>query len=188
MRSSSSLSLTNTIRLMFELQLKQQARDLGFDMVGIAEAVSPSGAERLREWLAKGHAGEMAYMAKHNEARKHPESIQKGVRSVVAVGMNYRTARAKHRRRAAVGGANLQLRLGRRLSLATARSPESITDVGEESTAGMPGPRRRRHRPAARTRLRPAGRPRLVRQEHDAHSTSRWAASSFSAHCCSTSS
>jgi epoxyqueuosine reductase len=71
-------------------QIKERARALGFELVGIAPAMSPPGVEPLREWLEHGHAGEMAYMSRHAAAREHPRSILADVKSVVMVGMNYK--------------------------------------------------------------------------------------------------
>ena len=53
---------------------------------------------------------------------------------------------------------------------------------------GDPRPRRRRHRPAARTRLRPPGRAGLDRQEHDAHRPPAGQLHRSWARCCSTAS
>ena len=75
-----------------ETRLKHQARALGFDLVGIASAAPADGFDRLRDWLARGFAGDMAYMHRHAEARRHPDSILPDVRSVVMVGMNYKPA------------------------------------------------------------------------------------------------
>jgi epoxyqueuosine reductase len=72
-----------------EQSIKDHARALGFDLVGIAPAVDADGFAHLRDWLARGCAGEMDYMAKHCDARRHPASILPDVRSVVMVGMNY---------------------------------------------------------------------------------------------------
>src|SRR5438552_4492629 len=72
-----------------EARLKQCARELGFELVGIAPATPADGFERLRAWLDQGYAGEMAYMQRHAVARRHPSSVLADVRSVVMVGMNY---------------------------------------------------------------------------------------------------
>ena len=73
-----------------ETRLKQQARALGFDLVGVAPAAPADGFDRLRDWLARGFAGDMAYMHRHAEARRHPDSILPDVRSVVMLGMSYK--------------------------------------------------------------------------------------------------
>ncbi|HMC64633.1 MAG TPA: tRNA epoxyqueuosine(34) reductase QueG [Gemmataceae bacterium] len=76
--------------LSIESRVKEHASALGFDLVGIAPATCADGFDRLREWLDQGFAGEMAYMSRHAEARRHPASILPDVRSVVMVGMNYK--------------------------------------------------------------------------------------------------
>src|SRR5437660_2705277 len=77
--------------LSLEDRIKQQARALGFELAGIAPATPADSFDRLRAWLDAGHAGEMAYLERHAEARRHPASILPEVRSVVMVGMNYFT-------------------------------------------------------------------------------------------------
>ncbi len=71
--------------------LKQQARLLGFEPVGIASA---AGSARLKlrtaaleRWLAAGHQGQMGWMA--DPRRLQLEALLPGVRSVLAVGLNY---------------------------------------------------------------------------------------------------
>jgi epoxyqueuosine reductase len=75
-------------------RLKQQARAIGFDRVGIAPATESDGFDRLQAWLAHGFAGEMRYMSAHGEARRHPASILPSVRSVVMVSLSYAPASA----------------------------------------------------------------------------------------------
>ena len=71
------------------VRLKAQALRLGFDMVGIAPAVSPPGYAAYEGWLRDGHAAGMAYMHRQAEARSHPDRVMEGVRSVVVCGMVY---------------------------------------------------------------------------------------------------
>src|SRR5262245_40403350 len=71
--------------------IKQHAQSLGFDLVGIAPAVSPQGVSRLYEWLERGFAGTMEYMERHATAREHPRGVLDGVRSVIVAAMNYAT-------------------------------------------------------------------------------------------------
>jgi epoxyqueuosine reductase len=73
-----------------ESRVKEQAHVLGFELVGIAPATPADGFDRLREWLEQGYAGEMSYMHRQANARRHPDSILPEVRSVVMVGMNYK--------------------------------------------------------------------------------------------------
>ncbi|HEY2839896.1 MAG TPA: tRNA epoxyqueuosine(34) reductase QueG [Pirellulales bacterium] len=72
--------------------LKQAARRLGFDHVGATPAITPTGVGRLQEWLAAGYAGEMSYLASRADAYADPGRVLPGVRSVLVLGLNYRTA------------------------------------------------------------------------------------------------
>src|SRR5260370_42035904 len=78
-----------------ENRIKEQARTLGFELVGIAPATDADGFGRLRAWLEHDYAGEMAYLHRHAEARRHPASVLPEVRSVVMVGMNYLASRGR---------------------------------------------------------------------------------------------
>jgi epoxyqueuosine reductase len=76
--------------LPLETRLKDRARALGFELAGIARAAPADSFDRLRDWLARGFAGEMSYMQRHEDARRHPSSILPEVRSVLMVAMNYK--------------------------------------------------------------------------------------------------
>ncbi|MEI6504128.1 MAG: tRNA epoxyqueuosine(34) reductase QueG, partial [Armatimonadota bacterium] len=73
-------------------RLKQEAQRQGFELVGVCPAVAPAGLSRLRDWLDAGYAGEMSYLPQRLAAYEHPRSILDGVRSLLMLGMNYRTA------------------------------------------------------------------------------------------------
>jgi epoxyqueuosine reductase len=79
-------------RAEITLELKQEAKKLGFSQCGVCPAVAPAGANRLDEWLAAGYAGQMHYLADRREAYSDPNRVLDGVRSVVMLAMNYRTA------------------------------------------------------------------------------------------------
>jgi epoxyqueuosine reductase len=70
--------------------LKDQARALGFDAVGIAraDAAWPAGA-RLQDFLAEGRHGTMDWMATHAERRAHPQNLWPQARAAVLLGVNY---------------------------------------------------------------------------------------------------
>jgi epoxyqueuosine reductase len=72
--------------------LKQHARELGFQLAGVCRAVAPPGAARLDEWLARGFAGQMQYIADRRDAYEHPRNVLDGVQSIVMLAMPYRTA------------------------------------------------------------------------------------------------
>ena len=71
--------------------IKAAARQVGFDLVGIAPAVSPPGLGHLTDWLALGFAGEMQYLPRRAAAYEHPEHVMPNVRSVVMLAINYNT-------------------------------------------------------------------------------------------------
>lgn len=70
-------------------QIREKARVIGFDLVGIAAARVPQHAQEFQDWLASGFHGEMGYMAKNAEKRVDPSKILSEARSTVVVGVNY---------------------------------------------------------------------------------------------------
>jgi epoxyqueuosine reductase len=74
-------------------RIADEARQLGFDLVGITPPVPPTTIERYQVWLASGFHGEMAYLARPDATAKRADLslIQPGLRSVVTVGANYHT-------------------------------------------------------------------------------------------------
>jgi epoxyqueuosine reductase len=73
----------------FTSTLKTEALRLGFELAGIAPAVTPTGLHEFLDWLERGHAGEMHYFERREEAYEHPRHVLDGVRSVVMLGINY---------------------------------------------------------------------------------------------------
>jgi len=71
--------------------IRTEARRLGFDLVGIAPAVTPTGIHEFLEWLQRGYAGQMTYLERRESAYEHPRNVLDGVRSVVMLGINYNT-------------------------------------------------------------------------------------------------
>lgn len=65
------------------------ARHGGFFVVGVAPAGPPPHAEAFRSWLARGCHGEMAWMERSVDKRCNPELVLPGIRSILALGMNY---------------------------------------------------------------------------------------------------
>ena len=70
-------------------RLKAEALRLGFDFVGVAPAVAPPGYPRFLDWLEAGCAAGMDYLPDRAEARRHPDGVSPGVRSVVVAGFVY---------------------------------------------------------------------------------------------------
>ena len=60
---------------------------LGLDAVGFAEAEPTDRTRFLREWIARGFAGEMSYLERRLEERIDPRRVLPGVRSLIVVGL-----------------------------------------------------------------------------------------------------
>lgn len=71
-------------------RIAEQAREVGFDLCGVARAEDCGDSKRLAEWLARGYAGEMRYL--HDARRLTMRDIMPGAHSVVVCAMNYNTA------------------------------------------------------------------------------------------------
>jgi epoxyqueuosine reductase len=68
---------------------KALALAVGFDLAGIADAVPRPETEFLRDWLARGFGGEMAYLGRRVEERVDPRRVLDGAQSIVVVGLIY---------------------------------------------------------------------------------------------------
>lgn len=69
--------------------LARQARELGFDLFGIAPAVTPEGAHRLLAWIEAGYAAGMTYFQDRLPAYGDPSRVLAGVRSVIVLSYPY---------------------------------------------------------------------------------------------------
>jgi epoxyqueuosine reductase len=73
-------------------RIKEEARRLGFELVGIS-AVKPAPHEpSFAQWLREGFAGELDYMKRTELLRRDPHTLVPWAVSIVSVGMNYYTA------------------------------------------------------------------------------------------------
>jgi epoxyqueuosine reductase len=66
-----------------------QAKSLGFDLCGVARADGFPEIEQSAEWLARGYAGEMKYLA--DPRRSDLQAALPGARSVIVCLLNYNT-------------------------------------------------------------------------------------------------
>ncbi|NIN70789.1 MAG: tRNA epoxyqueuosine(34) reductase QueG [Gemmatimonadetes bacterium] len=71
--------------------IKARARQLGFELVGIAPAERPEHGDFYLEWLERHYHGEMGYLARDDAVarRLNPAEALPGARSLIVVAMNY---------------------------------------------------------------------------------------------------
>lgn len=73
-----------------ESRLAAVARDHGFVAFGISRVADlPDQSQRLQQWLADGHHGQMAWMENRAEQRGSPTGLWPEVKSVISLGMSY---------------------------------------------------------------------------------------------------
>ncbi len=72
--------------------IKQKARALGFEEVGISRAdFLEDEAPRLENWLKQNMHAEMGYLANHFDKRLDPRKLVPGAKSVISLSYNYFT-------------------------------------------------------------------------------------------------
>ena len=69
--------------------IARRAKALGFDLCGVVRAAKFPELWRTEEWLERGYAGEMKYLA--DVRRRDPASAMPGIRSVIVGALNYNT-------------------------------------------------------------------------------------------------
>jgi epoxyqueuosine reductase len=73
--------------------IRAEAARLGFVSCGFARADAvPEAGERLKEWIAAGKHGSMAWMEERSGQRAHPQGLWPEARSVIALAMSYAPA------------------------------------------------------------------------------------------------
>src|SRR5271157_2555286 len=74
-------------------EVRRFASEVGFDRAGVAGVADTPEHRFFPDWLAEGHAGEMSYLEKRNEAgelkRASLANAAPWARSVVACALNY---------------------------------------------------------------------------------------------------
>jgi epoxyqueuosine reductase len=72
-------------------RIKRKAHEIGFSLVGIAEAGPSQSHHRYVDWLAHGYHGSMDYLARPDAVARRADvrELLPEARSVVVVGMNY---------------------------------------------------------------------------------------------------
>ena len=76
-------------RAALTVAVKDRALALGFDRVAVGPADPPDHGRAFDTWLDAGYAGEMEYLERGRAERLDPGRLLPGVRSVIAVALNY---------------------------------------------------------------------------------------------------
>jgi epoxyqueuosine reductase len=71
--------------------IKARARELGFDLCGVARA-RPLDPARLEHWFGNGWDASLAYVRERKEERLDPSKLLPGARSVIALAASYAPA------------------------------------------------------------------------------------------------
>ena len=73
--------------------IKEKARELGFDLCGIAPAANHPELGFFREWIDRGYAGGMGYLARSADKRADVRAVLPSARTVIVTATVYNTDR-----------------------------------------------------------------------------------------------
>ena len=78
--------------MKIEDKIKQKAKSLGFDLVGItsAESVDSAHIGHFKKWLADGCHGKMVWLEKNIDKRFNPALLLPDAQSVICTALNYK--------------------------------------------------------------------------------------------------
>jgi epoxyqueuosine reductase len=88
-------------------QIKAKALSLGFDICGIAPAASHPELAFFRDWLDRGYAGDMGYLARSADKRADVRAVLPSARTVIVTATVYNTDRPYSTERADPGRAEI---------------------------------------------------------------------------------
>jgi epoxyqueuosine reductase len=75
-----------------ELNIRQLAKNAGFELAGVTAAQPSPDAERYRGWIERGMHGAMGYLAdRRADVRLDPQLLLTGARSIICLGKLYNT-------------------------------------------------------------------------------------------------
>ena len=78
---------------MTSSEIKARAAELGFDLCGVAPVGDFKELAFLREWIDRGYAGEMGYMARSADRRADVRAVVPSAAAVISLGTIYNTDR-----------------------------------------------------------------------------------------------
>lgn len=74
--------------------IKEKAKELGFDLVGISNAAKPIGGDHLNDWLRRGYHAGMDWIDRTFVKRINPDKVLPGAKTIISVALNYYTGNA----------------------------------------------------------------------------------------------
>lgn len=78
---------------MTAAEIRELARECGFELAGVATAVPSADRDWYHEWVARGFGGEMRYLQdRRADVRDNPQQLLPSARSIVCVGKLYNVA------------------------------------------------------------------------------------------------
>ena len=77
--------------MSFESEIKEAARQFGFDVVGIADVQPARHAAAFREWLKNGYHADMDWISRNVEVRCDPGTWIPEAKAMIVVGVSYAT-------------------------------------------------------------------------------------------------
>ncbi len=85
--------------------LREEALRLGLDDLGIVPASESQTWDIYSNWVDSGQAGEMGWLEKHRQARRHPDSVLPGVKTLFAAALSLGQIQKTEERRLPAGSA-----------------------------------------------------------------------------------
>jgi epoxyqueuosine reductase len=116
--------------------VKQKARELGFDLVGIAPADPSIYREYVAQWLESGAAGEMDYLQERYEKHTDPTIYLEGAKTVICVAMSYYVPLAASRSEDASNGKIARYALGGDYHTLIKKKLEALADYIRDTVPG----------------------------------------------------
>lgn len=82
---------TNSCRYLCKEEIRERAKECGFDVCGFAKAepVDKLYVEMYNRWLSEGKHGELDYMEKYIDLRSNPTTLLDDAKTVICLAMNY---------------------------------------------------------------------------------------------------
>ncbi len=78
---------------MTAAEIRELARECGFELAGVATAVPSADRDWYHEWVARGFGGEMRYLQdRRADVRDNPQQLLPSARSIICVGKLYNVA------------------------------------------------------------------------------------------------